>query len=178
MLSSEPGGGVSWCKGVELHGDPALQAPSWAKTLRDFRLLTPAEIAEWRETVATVNAGYSFESIMIHPPLYLARLTQELRRRGVTMQQRRVVDIEAEMRRVGAWACVKCACRDGESVLASRRFPRWCARCHRQGQGTTRQALCGGPLQSQPDLCPAPPAGVGLGSTRVLGGSHEDATGR
>ena len=105
MLSSEPGGGVSWCKGVELHGDPHLQAPTWAKTLRDFRLLTPAEIAEWRETVATVNAGYSFESIMIHPPLYLARLTQELRRRGVTMQQRRVVDIEAEMRRVGAWAC-------------------------------------------------------------------------
>ena len=50
MLSSEPGGGVSWCKGVELHGDPALQAPSWAKTLRDFRLLTLAEIAEWRDS--------------------------------------------------------------------------------------------------------------------------------
>ena len=29
----------------------------WAKTLRGFLLLTPAEIAEWRETVATVNAG-------------------------------------------------------------------------------------------------------------------------
>ena len=177
MLSSEPGGGVV----VQRGRAPWRPSPPGTLLGQDsprFPAAHPAEIAEWRETVATVNAGYSFESIMIHPPLYLARLTQELRRRGVTMQQRRVVDIEAEMRRVGAWACVKCACRDGESVLASRRFPRWCARCHRQGQGTTRQALCGGPLQSQPDLCPAPPAGVGLGSTRVLGGSHEDATGR
>ena len=51
MLSSEPGGGVSWCKVVELHGDPALQAPSWAKTLRDFRLLTLPRLPSG-ETVA------------------------------------------------------------------------------------------------------------------------------
>jgi glycine/D-amino acid oxidase-like deaminating enzyme len=87
------------------------------------------------------------------------------------MQQRRVVDIEAEMRRVGAWACVNCAGMGNRSLTQDASLA--------GARGATVKVKAPHVKRfvvdlSSPNLTYVLPRGCGTGEC-VLGGSHEDA---
>jgi len=84
--------GIHFVKGVDVSGEgaPAVAHPYWAHCVKDFRLLDAQEAAKICPGTAH---GFAFETIIYNPTTLMAFLHKQIKKRGGTLETRRVEDL-------------------------------------------------------------------------------------